>query len=422
MGPPRGTFSFERTGPDAPRRPDIWPDALDVGTSEALARALTPLRLEDRGEGRRGLAENIRLLDLVGVPSADALEVAEAQRPRRRSEELRVPLGVQEDGELLELDLKQSAEEGMGPHGLLIGATGSGKSELLRTLVTSLALSHEPETVSFVLVDYKGGAAFAELARLPHTAGLITNLQRDFSLVDRMRETLIGERERRQTMLREAGNLDDCTTYRARREADPSLAPMPYLLVIVDEFAELLAARPDFIDLFVGLGQVGRSLGIHILFSSQRLDEGRLRGLESHLRYRICLRTYSTTESKVVLGTPDAYLLPPLPGLGYLKVDTSTRTACARRHQRPWIRQNHSNMAGAPEQDESPRADVVPAAANDLLAPRVRLPPGSARALTRLARSKVPWILRRASQRRAWVVALEPSKATAEGCGRANWS
>lgn len=324
--PPRGTFSFERTGPDAPRRPDIWPDALDVGTSEALARALTPLRLEDRGEGRRGLAENIRLLDLVGVPSADALEVAEAQRPRRRSEELRVPLGVQEDGELLELDLKQSAEEGMGPHGLLIGATGSGKSELLRTLVTSLALSHEPETVSFVLVDYKGGAAFAELARLPHTAGLITNLQRDFSLVDRMREALIGERERRQTMLREAGNLDDCTTYRARREADPSLAPMPYLLVIVDEFAELLAARPDFIDLFVGLGQVGRSLGIHILFSSQRLDEGRLRGLESHLRYRICLRTYSTTESKVVLGTPDAYLLPPLPGLGYLKVDTSTYT------------------------------------------------------------------------------------------------
>ncbi len=321
--PPRGTFSYERSGPDAPRIAEIFPDELDVGTSEAIARALTGLRLEERGEGRSGLAENIRLLDLVGVPSADALDVAAAQRPRRRSAELRVPLGVQEDGDVLVLDLKESAEGGMGPHGLLIGATGSGKSELLRTLVTSLAMTHEPEALSFVLVDYKGGAAFAELARLPHTAGLITNLQRDFSLVDRMREALIGERERRQTMLREAGNLDDCTAYRARREADPGLPPMPYLLVIVDEFAELLAARPDFIDLFVGLGQVGRSLGIHILFSSQRLDEGRLRGLESHLRYRICLRTYSTTESKVVLGTPDAYLLPPLPGLGYLKVDTS---------------------------------------------------------------------------------------------------
>src|SRR6185436_20540762 len=93
--------------------------------------------------------------------------------------------------------------------------------------------------------------------------------------------------------------------------------------VIVDEFAELLTAKPEFIELFVGLGRVGRSLGIHLLLSSQRLDEGRLRGLESHLRYRLCLRTYSAPESKLVLGTPDAYLLPSLPGLGYLKVDTT---------------------------------------------------------------------------------------------------
>ena len=144
-----------------------------------------------------------------------------------------------------------------------------------------------------MLVDYKGGAAFADLARLPHVAGLITNLQRDLSLVDRMHAALIGEQERRQTMLREAGNLDDIVSYQARREADPSMPPMPDLLVIVDEFAELLTARPEFIDLFVGLGRVGRSLGIHLLLSSQRLDEGRLRGLESHLRYRLCLRTFS---------------------------------------------------------------------------------------------------------------------------------
>ena len=210
----------------------------------------------------------------------------------------------------------------MGPHGVLVGATGSGKSELLRSLVAGLAATHDPQQLAFVLVDYKGGAAFAELSRLPHVAGMITNLQRDLSLVDRMRDALIGEQERRQTMLREAGNVDDIVAYQARRASDPSLPPMPDLLVIVDEFAELLAARPEFIDLFVGLGRVGRSLGIHLLMSSQRLDEGRLRGLESHLRYRICLRTYSAIESKLVLGTPDAYLLPSLPGLGYLKVDT----------------------------------------------------------------------------------------------------
>ena len=210
----------------------------------------------------------------------------------------------------------------MGPHGVLVGATGSGKSELLRSLVAGLAATHGPEQLAFVLVDYKGGAAFADLSRLPHVAGLITNLQRDLSLVDRMHAALIGEQERRQTMLREAGNLDDIVSYQARRDADPSMPPMPDLLVIVDEFAELLAARPEFIDLFVGLGRVGRSLGIHLLLSSQRLDEGRLRGLESHLRYRLCLRTYSAVESKLVIGTPDAYLLPSLPGLGYLKVDT----------------------------------------------------------------------------------------------------
>ncbi len=132
----------------------------------------------------------------------------------------------------------------MGPHGVLVGATGSGKSELLRSLVAGLAARHAPEELAFVLVDYKGGAAFADLSRLPHVAGLITNLQRDLSLVDRMHAALIGEQERRQTMLREAGNLDDIVAYQARAAGDTELPPMPDLLVIVDEFAELLAARP----------------------------------------------------------------------------------------------------------------------------------------------------------------------------------
>ena len=324
--PAHGTASYERAGPNAPRRERIVLDEVDSGSAEAIARSLTPLRLEEGGDGTRGLTADVRLVDLLGLPSASALDPTRSQAPRPRSQTLRAAIGVRADGELLELDLKQAAEGGMGPHGILVGATGSGKSELLRTLVAGLAASHDPESLAFVLVDYKGGAAFAELARLPHTAGLITNLQSDLTLVDRMRDALVGEQERRQSLLRRAGDLDDIVAYRARREADPALAPMPNLLVIVDEFAELLAARPDFIDLFVSLGRVGRSLGIHLLLSSQRLDEGRLRGLESHLRYRICLRTYSATESKIVIGTPDAYLLPSVPGMGYLKVDTEVYT------------------------------------------------------------------------------------------------
>jgi S-DNA-T family DNA segregation ATPase FtsK/SpoIIIE len=313
--PERGAGSWELWGQDAPSIPEVFLDQVDLGTSEAVARTLTPLKLAEGGDGERGLSTAVRLSELPGGLDRD-------WEGQRRADSLRVPIGRSADGDVLWLDLKQAAEGGMGPHGVLVGATGSGKSELLRSLVAGLAARHAPEELAFVLVDYKGGAAFAELSRLPHVAGLITNLQRDLSLVDRMHAALIGEQERRQTMLREAGNLDDIVAYQARRESDRSLPPMPDLLVIVDEFAELLAARPEFIDLFVGLGRVGRSLGIHLLLSSQRLDEGRLRGLESHLRYRLCLRTYSATESKLVLGTPDAYLLPSLPGLGYLKVDT----------------------------------------------------------------------------------------------------
>jgi DNA segregation ATPase FtsK/SpoIIIE, S-DNA-T family len=309
--PERGPGSWELWGQDAPSIPEVFLDHADLGTSEAIARTLTPIRLAEGGDGERSLGASVRLGDLLGGLDRD-------WDRRARVDSLRAPIGRSADGEVLELDLKQAAEGGMGPHGVLVGATGSGKSELLRSLVAGLAARHAPEQLAFVLVDYKGGAAFADLARLPHVAGLITNLSADLSLVDRMHAALIGEQERRQTMLREAGNLDDIVAY----QADPSLPPMPDLLVIVDEFAELLAARPEFIDLFVGLGRVGRSLGIHLLLSSQRLDEGRLRGLESHLRYRLCLRTYSATESKLVLGTPDAYLLPSLPGLGYLKVDT----------------------------------------------------------------------------------------------------
>ena len=318
-----GPGSWQRSGPNAPLRSDIALDSAEVGMSEAIARSLAPLRLKGWEDGERGLMTSVRLLDVLGLEAVEGLDRV-TQTPRPRSLELRVPVAVQADGELLELDLKQAAEGGMGPHGILVGATGSGKSELLRTLVAGLAARHSPEALSFVLVDYKGGAAFAELSRLPHVAGLITSLQRDLTLVDRMRDALVGEQQRRQRMLEEAGELDDIIAYQARRAVDPELEPMPSLLVIVDEFAELLSARPEFIDLFVSIGRVGRSLGIHLLFSSQRLDEGRLRGLESHLRYRVCLRTHSAPESKMVLDTPDAYLLPFLPGLGYLKVDTTT--------------------------------------------------------------------------------------------------
>src|SRR5262249_1506798 len=156
-------------------------------------------------------------------------------------------------GETLCLDLKEPALGGDGPHGIVVGATGSGKSELLRTLVTSLATTHPPDMLSFVLVDFKGGAAFAGLSELPHVAAVITNLADDLARVDRMREGLFGEQRRRQELLRRAGNLASLREYHRRRAAGAVLEPLPYLLLIVDEFSELLTAKPDFIDLFVAV-------------------------------------------------------------------------------------------------------------------------------------------------------------------------
>jgi DNA segregation ATPase FtsK/SpoIIIE, S-DNA-T family len=296
-------------------------DSLGPHSAEAVARRLAPLRLSEEPGAR--LADTISLTDLLGVGDIGALDPALAWRRRPLAESLRVPIGVSSDGEAVVLDLKESAMGGDGPHGLVIGATGSGKSELLRTIVTGLALTHPPDLLAFVLADFKGGAAFAGLQELPHVAGLITNLANDLAMVDRMHAALFGEIRRRQELLRSAGNLASLRDYQHRLAEGQPLPPLPYLLVLVDEFGELLASRPDFIDLFVAVGRLGRSLGMHLLLSSQQLDEGRLRGLEGHLSYRIAMRTFSAAESRIVLGVPDAYELPPIPGSAYLKVGTT---------------------------------------------------------------------------------------------------
>jgi S-DNA-T family DNA segregation ATPase FtsK/SpoIIIE len=340
-----GWVSYVETRPDGRREHGLRAEAAEVELCEALARTMAPLRLRSR-RGRTTTVDSEGLLDLLGLGSAESLEPAATWASGDGL--LRAPIGVGEDGSPVTLDLKEAAEGGMGPHGLMVGATGSGKSELLRTLVTALALSHPPEDLSFVLVDYKGGATFAELEALPHVAGMITNLERDLTLVDRMHEALFGELERRQRLLQDAGGFDRIREYQEHRDRHPDqdLPPLPTLLVVVDEFGELLTTRPDFLDLFVSIGRTGRSLGMHLLLATQRLDEGRIRGLEGHLRYRICLRTFSADESLVALGTRDAFELPPLPGVGFLRVDVGTQRFKAALATRPFRRHRQVATGG----------------------------------------------------------------------------
>ncbi|MGW1839026.1 type VII secretion protein EccCa [Streptomyces sp. NPDC002067] len=313
------TVDTDRTGKDVTSRAGR-PDRLGTARCRALARLIAPYRMGASVESADPLSADFELTTMLGVGDARSFDPEEFWASRAARDRLRVPIGVSEDGTPVELDIKESAQGGMGPHGMLIGATGSGKSELLRTLVLSLAAGHSSEILNFVLVDFKGGATFAGLEELPHTSAVITNLADELPLVDRMQDALQGELVRRQEYLRQAGYGSLYEHEKARQQGAP-LEALPTLFLVVDEFSELLSTKREFMDLFVMVGRLGRSLGVHLLLASQRLDEGRVHLLESHLSYRIGLRTFSASESRSVLGVPDAYQLPSAPGNGYLNSD-----------------------------------------------------------------------------------------------------
>jgi S-DNA-T family DNA segregation ATPase FtsK/SpoIIIE len=341
------------------------PDLLSLEHARACARIVSPLRLSAITEISEPLVTDIDLTTLLGIGDVATFDPHALWASQPVADRLRVPIGIDEEGVVVELDIKESALDGMGPHGMLIGATGSGKSELLRTIVLAMAATHSSSTLNFVLVDFKGGATFIGLDELPHTSALITNLADEVQLVARMQESLQGELVRRQELLRSAGNYISVLEYEKARAAGAPLDPLPTLFVVVDEFSELLSAHREFIDTFVMIGRLGRSLAVHLLLASQRLDDGRIQQLETHLSYRIGLRTFSSMESRSVIGVPDAYELPPRPGSGYLRTDVSTlirfKAAYASGGYRPAVTQR--------QRQEAVRHLVVPYSA-DSPAPR----------------------------------------------------
>jgi S-DNA-T family DNA segregation ATPase FtsK/SpoIIIE len=299
------------------------PDGLSLVRARAFARLAAPFRLSGGARPVEASSVSTDLASLLGIADLRGMDPTALWQSRTVWDHLRVPIGVSDNGQPLELDLKESAQGGMGPHGILIGATGSGKSELIRTLVLSLALTHSSEKLNMVLVDFKGGATFLGLDGLPHVSALITNLADELPLVDRMQDALQGELNRRQELLRQTKHTS-IHEYERARAGGAKLKPLPTLVVIVDEFGELLATKGEFVDLFMMIGRLGRSLGVHLLLASQRFEEGRIHTLETHLSYRLGLRMFSAMESRSVIGTGDAYEQPLQPGTGYLRTDTTT--------------------------------------------------------------------------------------------------
>ncbi|MDQ7909379.1 type VII secretion protein EccCa [Phytohabitans sp. ZYX-F-186] len=379
------TVTFDHLG-KVSANPLGRPDRMGPVAAAALARSIARYRVGQGTDTEEPLAGDYDLAGLLHLGDLSTFDPAAYRAGRSAAQRLRVPIGMSTTGTPIELDIKEAAEGGMGPHGMLIGATGSGKSELLRTLVLALAARHSSEELNLVLVDFKGGAAFLGFERLPHTSAVITNLAEELELVDRMQDALTGELNRRQEHLRATG-YPSRRDYEQARAEGVRLEPMPALFIVVDEFSEMLSNKPEFIDVFAMIGRLGRSLGVHLLLASQRLDDGRIHAIETHLSYRIGLRTFSSMESRSVIGVPDAYELPNVPGNGYLRPDTQTlirfkAAYCSGPYRPPGQRRRRAAGAGlvpfgtahlrpeepaTPEPDQQPESEEKPPVLADVL-------------------------------------------------------
>lgn len=277
---------------------DVLLNGMSISDARGVARALA--RFEDpelRVEGA-GLPDRISLLPLLDLESVSGAAVGEGWRKRASALRVRAVLGVTER-DLFTIDLDDD-----GPHALIAGTTGSGKSELLRTLIVSMAVDTDPEHLTFTLVDYKGGGALDECAELPHTVGLVTDL--DEQLGERALRCLEAELRHRERLLREAG-LSHVRDYQRMRDTDQrGLEPMPRLAVVIDEFATLAKALPDFVDSLVSIAQRGRSLGVHLIMATQRPAGSVNDAIKNNVKLRIALRLESTGDSLDVIDSPAA--------------------------------------------------------------------------------------------------------------------
>jgi S-DNA-T family DNA segregation ATPase FtsK/SpoIIIE len=288
-------------------------DAPEYDWYEPLARAMAPLRgVGDNDES--ALPGSVRLLDLLGIEPPTAQAVVGGWSLGGRS--TRAILGTGYDGDF-SVDLVRD-----GPHALIAGTTGSGKSELLQTLVATLAVVNRPDEMTFVLVDYKGGSAFAECAELPHTVGLVTDL--DTHLVERALVSLGAELRRRETLLSQY-SAKDVEDYLDKRQRGGDVAPaLPRLLLVIDEFASMARELPDFITGLVNIAQRGRSLGIHLVLATQRPSGAVTPDIRANTNLRIALRTTDTSESRDIIDAPDSGdISPSTPGRAYARLGPS---------------------------------------------------------------------------------------------------
>lgn len=292
---------------------DVLLAGLSIADARSCARDLARFEDPELSVAGSGLPKEARLLPLLEMEKIDADSIRKRWRRTASGAGARTPLGVTESGTFL-LDLVHD-----GPHGLIAGTTGAGKSELLRSLVAGLAAQVDPEHLTFVLVDYKGGAAFDECARLPHTVGLVTDL--DEQLGERALIALEAELHHRERLLRKV-HADNISQYLASSPDDP----LPRLVLVVDEFATMAADLPDFIPSLVGIAQRGRTLGVHMILATQRPAGVVNDNIRANTNLRIALRVQDPEDSLDVIDSRHAAEISrSFPGRAYVRLGPGER-------------------------------------------------------------------------------------------------
>lgn len=297
---------------DQPSLVDVRVDGVTPAWCDGLARELSPLVDIGGDDQANALPAAARLLDVLGLdpPTPAAIQVEWARGGRTT----RAVIGQAADGPFA-IDIRRD-----GPHGLVAGTTGSGKSELLQTLVAALAVANRPDEMNFVLIDYKGGAAFKDCADLPHTVGMVSDL--DGHLTNRALASLSAELRRRERQLAQAGTKDIEDYLAAKLPGDE---PMPRLLIIIDEFAALIQELPEFVTGLIDIARRGRSLGTHLILATQRPAGVVSAEIRSNTNLRIALRVTDAGDSADVIDAPDAAHIPKsLPGRAFARLGHSS--------------------------------------------------------------------------------------------------
>lgn len=338
---PERTLRFDSKGviEALPRDRDTWmvidekpwffalTDHISIPEAEEFAQKLARWRLAEAYEEIGQRVAHIGARDIMayyGIDDPGRIDFESLWGSRNDSmgrSRLRAPFGVRSDnGELLFLDMKSLDEGGDGPHGVMSGTTGSGKSTLVRTVIESLMLSHPPEELQFVLADLKGGSAVKPFAGVPHVSRIITDLEEDQALMERFLDALWGEIARRKAICDSAG-VDDAKEYNSvrnrMRARGQDMPPLPMLVVVIDEFYEWFRIMPTAVDVLDSIGRQGRAYWIHLMMASQTI-ESRAEKLMENMGYRLVLKA-RTAGAAQAAGVPNAVNLPAQAGLGYFR-------------------------------------------------------------------------------------------------------